>query len=130
MSMKVVYTVIGGQVAAEDRGGTRSRYVGDILSSTLALLNTSQAVSDSWSYWPNGETTRLLGNTPVNLLFVGGDSCRQDSTSKTYMQSRILDTAKAKWMTQDGIGFASGDENFYRYVFNSPTTFTDPTGYM
>ena len=31
-------------------------------------------------------------------------------------------------MSQDPKGFAAGDTNLYRYVGNSPTTLTDPTG--
>ena len=33
-----------------------------------------------------------------------------------------------RWMSQDPIGFAGGDSNLTRYVGNSPTNFTDPTG--
>lgn len=29
---------------------------------------------------------------------------------------------------QDPLGFAAGDANLYRYVGNSPTNFTDPSG--
>ena len=128
MAMKVCYTVLGGTVAAESRGGVRSRYVGDALSSPVALLNTSQAVSDKWSYWPYGEVTRLLGANPTGLLFVGGASCRQDSASRTYMQNRILAAATARWLTQDPIGFLAGDWNIFRYVRNNPTTAVDPGG--
>jgi RHS repeat-associated protein len=33
-----------------------------------------------------------------------------------------------RWMSEDLIGFAGGDANFYRYVGNAPTTNTDPIG--
>jgi hypothetical protein len=33
-----------------------------------------------------------------------------------------------RWMQKDPIGLASGDHNFYRYVFNEPWGYTDPMG--
>ncbi|MEM4218418.1 MAG: hypothetical protein QXZ09_10400 [Candidatus Methanomethylicaceae archaeon] len=30
--------------------------------------------------------------------------------------------------TEDPLSFAAGDANLYRYVFNTPTVFTDPSG--
>jgi hypothetical protein len=32
------------------------------------------------------------------------------------------------FISEDTIGFTGGDANLYRYVFNSPTNFTDPSG--
>src|ERR1700722_2410583 len=101
MAMKVVYNVINNTVCAERRAGVRSRYVGNAIGSTMALLNTSQSVSESWSYPPDGESTRQLGTTPTKLLFVGGASCRQDNATNTYMQNRVLDVVKGKWKTED-----------------------------
>jgi RHS repeat-associated protein len=103
-------------VAAENRGGTRSRYVGNAIGSTIALLSTSQTASDTWSYMPYGESTRILGSTPTKLLFVGGSSCRQDNSMNTLMGHRVLDVVKGRFKTQDPIGFAGGDWNLYRYA--------------
>jgi RHS repeat-associated protein len=128
MTMKVVYNVINGIVAAENRGGVRSRYVGNAVGSTMALLNTSQAVSDSWSYMPYGETTRITGTTATKLLYVGGASCRQDNSTNTLMGRRVLDVVKARWKTQDPIGFGGGDWNLSRYVGGGPVTNIDPSG--
>ncbi len=33
-------------------------------------------------------------------------------------------------MSEDPIGFLSGDINHYRYVFNNPLIFNDPSGLM
>lgn len=33
-----------------------------------------------------------------------------------------------RWIQEDPIGFEAGDQNFYRYVANSPANLTDPTG--
>ncbi|NEQ42442.1 MAG: hypothetical protein F6K00_02320 [Leptolyngbya sp. SIOISBB] len=33
-----------------------------------------------------------------------------------------------RFLSEDPMGFAAGDANLYRYVFNSPTNYTDPGG--
>ena len=38
------------------------------------------------------------------------------------------DPSIGRWTQEDPIGFAGGDVNLYRYVGNSPTNHTDPTG--
>jgi len=43
-------------------------------------------------------------------------------------RARYYDPTTQRFLSQDPIRFVSGDFNFYRYVFNSPTYFTDPNG--
>ncbi|NEQ42439.1 MAG: hypothetical protein F6K00_02305 [Leptolyngbya sp. SIOISBB] len=33
-----------------------------------------------------------------------------------------------RFISEDPMSFDAGDANLYRYVFNSPTNYTDPTG--
>ncbi|MFN7874424.1 MAG: RHS repeat-associated core domain-containing protein, partial [Pirellula sp.] len=46
----------------------------------------------------------------------------------TYNRNRYYSTQTGRFISQDPIGFNAGDENLYRYVGNSPTNATDPTG--
>ena len=124
----VRYTTINGEVIAEKRGGVRSLYVPDPLGSTVALLDSTQSQTDTFSYWPYGENRTRTGTTATPLQFVGTKGCRRDSPSKTYMRARTLDAVKARWMTQDPLGFSGGDANLYRYVANKATSTTDPSG--
>jgi len=39
-----------------------------------------------------------------------------------------MHVALGRWLQQDPIGFAAGDENLYRYVRNAPTIASDPAG--
>jgi uncharacterized protein RhaS with RHS repeats len=40
----------------------------------------------------------------------------------------MLDPSVGRWLEQDPLGFEAGDDNLYRYVGNSPTDATDPSG--
>jgi uncharacterized protein RhaS with RHS repeats len=42
--------------------------------------------------------------------------------------TRYYDPTIQRFLSEDPIGFASGDFNWYRYVFNSPVNITDPNG--
>lgn len=42
----------------------------------------------------------------------------------------MYDPRPARFISEDPIGFEGGDTNLYRYVFNSPTNYTDPTGLL
>ncbi|XZE18697.1 RHS repeat-associated core domain-containing protein [Pirellulaceae bacterium SH449] len=46
----------------------------------------------------------------------------------TYNRNRYYSTQSGRFISQDPIGFAAGDENLYRYVGNKPTMATDPSG--
>jgi hypothetical protein len=43
-------------------------------------------------------------------------------------EMRMYDPITGRWTTEDPIGFDAGDSNLDRYVGNSPTNYTDPTG--
>jgi RHS repeat-associated protein len=45
-----------------------------------------------------------------------------------YYHARWYNPVIGRFISQDPSGFAAGDANLYRYVVNSPTNFTDPTG--
>ena len=42
----------------------------------------------------------------------------------------MYDSKQARFLSEDPLGFDAGDTNLYRYVFNSPTNYTDPTGLL
>lgn len=45
-----------------------------------------------------------------------------------YYRARFYDPIAGRFVSRDPIGFAGRDQNLYRYVGNSPQSFTDPTG--
>jgi RHS repeat-associated protein len=62
----------------------------------------------------------------MGQAFVG----RFDATSGLYhFRHRDYFPTTGRWTTPDPLGFAAGDVNLYRYVGNTPTLATDPSGY-
>jgi RHS repeat-associated protein len=49
-------------------------------------------------------------------------------TGLQYNRARWYDAAVGRWISQDPLGFEAGDGNLYRYVGNSHTSVTDPSG--
>lgn len=128
MAMKVRYTVVGGEVIAEKRSGVRREYVPDPLGSTIALLDSTQGQTDTFTYWPYGEVASRTGTTETSFQFVGTWGYYSDSDSRKYVRARYLDSSKSRWLTKDPIGFKGKDYNLYRYVDNKPITVTDKSG--
>lgn len=67
-------------------------------------------------------------NTSVDLVFGYTGKLLDETTGLQNNLNRWLDPATGRWISQDPIGFAAGDTNLYRYVGNSPTNATDPSG--
>src|SRR5580658_1018176 len=109
MPMKVCYTVINGEVVAENRGGVRSCYVPDPQGSTVALLDNTQTQTDTFTYMPFGTTTHVTGTNPTPFQFLGTLGYYTDSPGRNYVRARVVEPDNGRWMTQDPIGFYGGD---------------------
>jgi RHS repeat-associated protein len=53
-----------------------------------------------------------------------------DQEDLYYYRARYYDPQIGRFLSQDPIEYLSGDFNFYRYVENSPTNYTDPFGFQ
>src|SRR5438876_9198170 len=98
MATTVRYTTVNGEIIAEKRNGVRKFYVPDPLGSTVALLDNTQAQTDTFSYWPYGEQRTRTGTTATPFQYVGTQGYYRDSASKTYVRARVLDTQKGRWL--------------------------------
>lgn len=65
----VRYTVMDGEIVAEKRDGVRRTYLPDAIGSTVAMLDNTQAQTDTFSYWPYGEERSRTGTTATLWLF-------------------------------------------------------------
>jgi RHS repeat-associated protein len=128
MAMKVVYTVLDGEVLHENRAGTKRDYVPDPLGSTIALLDSTQTQTDTFTYWPYGEVKTRTGTTATPFQFVGTKGYYRDSTGRSYVRARTLRADLTRWLTEDPIGMPGGDVNLSKYAHAAPVRFTDQTG--
>jgi RHS repeat-associated protein len=128
MPMKARYSVVDGGIIAEKRSGVRKEYLPDPLGSTVALLNSSQSRTDTFTYWPYGEVNTRSGTTTTPFQFVGTQGYYSDTIGNTYVRARYLDSQKGRWLTKHPIGYDGEDWNLCRYSANAPTAITDPTG--
>jgi RHS repeat-associated protein len=125
MPMKVRYTVANGEIIAEKRNGVRRTYVPDPLGSTVALLDSNQQKTDTFSYWPYGEVKTRTGNTPTPFQYVGTLGYYRDSTGRTYVRARHYQQRYGRWMTTDKKCPITQE---YAYTSQNPVNLIDFTG--
>ena len=124
--MSVVYTTINGMIVHENRGGVESFYAPDTMGSTVALLNSSGVVTDTYTYWPYGEIRSHVGSSQTPFTFLGMIGYYTDVVGNfIYVRARYLRQALVRWQTVDRLWPA---ELPYVYCNGSPTRWTDPTG--
>jgi RHS repeat-associated protein len=101
-------------------------YLTDHLNLVRLVLDASGAVLDQIAYDAFGNivarlhpTTGVVGSLFDNpILFASREFDAE--TGLYYNRARYLDPTTGRWTTQDPMGFAAGDANLYRYVFNGP----------
>jgi RHS repeat-associated protein len=99
----VRYTVVDGELIAEERGGVRRQFVPDPLGSTVALLDNSQTKTDTFAHWPYGEEQSRTGKTNTPFRYVGVLGYYRDSAALIYVRARYLNVVLGRWLTQDSI---------------------------
>jgi RHS repeat-associated protein len=124
----VRYTTVDGEILAEKRSGARKWYVPDALGSTVALLDSGQALTDTFGYWPYGEERTRTGTTPTPFRFAGTLGSYRDTAGRAYVRLRQLNTGMGRWLSPDPIVFDPATGSLYTYVFNNPTSWIDPAG--
>lgn len=94
--------------------------------SIIALSDSTGAVVESYTYDAYGNTTKTGTTLTGNPYAYTGREL--DTADLYYYRARYYDPKAQRFLSEDPIGFSSGDYNFYRYVGGNPTNFTDPLG--
>jgi RHS repeat-associated protein len=103
-------------------------YLTDNLGSIRQMVKTDGTIVDTVTY---GDS---YGKSPTDSPTGSGDrfkfaGMQYDSEIGIYYdRARYYDPGVGRFLSHDPNGFYAGDANLYRYVANSPTFFTDPTG--
>ena len=126
--MKARYTVLDGEILAQERSGVKHDYVPDPLGSVIALYDTNQTKTDTFSYWPYGDVKSRTGSTPTHFGFEGTGGYYADVTGRCYVRARHLSTAKGCWMTPELPLYMSWGASPYYYCGGNPTSYVDPSG--
>ncbi|WP_422925495.1 putative Ig domain-containing protein [Singulisphaera sp. PoT] len=118
---------IDGLLARDRPGKGTTWYLADRLGTVRDLTDDTGQVIDHIDYDAYGQVT---GETNPSV----GDRFRYTGreydaeTGLYYYRARYYDASLGRFISQDPLGFNGADSNLYRYVGNSPTNATDPTG--
>jgi RHS repeat-associated protein len=107
-----------------DAGGAHN-FLTDDLGSTVALTDGSGAPTTHYTYEPFGRPS-VSGTPSGNPSQSTGREA--DDAGLYFQRARFYDSSRHRFISEDPIGFLSGDTNLYAYVGNNPTRFRDPLG--
>jgi RHS repeat-associated protein len=113
------------EVFQRTEGATPRAFLSDALGGTLALADSAGVVQTSYTYSPYGETT-FTGTASNNTSQYTGRE--NDNDGLYYYRARYYHPVFSRFVSEDPIGFASGETALYSYARNRPTDFTDPSG--
>jgi RHS repeat-associated protein len=101
----------------------------DHLGSVVGVTDNTGALNDRITYdgWGNLATETDATHTLLGRYRWTGREVDTEINLQ-YNRARFYDPNTSRWMSQDPLRFNAGDSNLYRYVFNKPTTFSDPSG--
>ena len=120
------YLTWEGEILSETRSGVESDYLPDPLSSTAALLNSSQVKTDTFSWWPYGEQQTHSGTSVTRFGYVGTRGYYADhSTGNVYVRGNTLVSKLGSWQSIDPLWPL---EYPYDYATGCPTSYIDPFG--
>ena len=110
--------------ARSDAAGLRCPLVAGV-NSTIGLTDDTGAQVTQYTYEPFGGTS-VTGAASTNAFqFTGREN---DGDGLYYYRARYYSPLFQRFISEDPIGFRSGDVNFYAYVRNDPINWNDPSG--
>jgi RHS repeat-associated protein len=96
-------------------------------NSTVMLIDYTGAVKQSYAYEPYGKTTASGGADSNSQQYTGREN---DQTGLYYYRNRYYMPGCMRFISEDPIGWASGQTNNYAYVGGNPVQLRDPTGLL
>ncbi len=114
---------IDQHIAITDSSGQTQYSLTDSLNSTIAVVDGQGKQISAFSYEPFGQVRPSMATQIVQ--FTGRTPILADLY---YYRSRYYAPDLGRFISEDPIGFNSGDFNLYRYALNSPFLLTDPMG--
>ncbi|MFM0045469.1 RHS repeat-associated core domain-containing protein [Paraburkholderia sediminicola] len=105
---------------------SKDRYVlRDGNNNVIALTDANQQIVTQYRYEPYGKTT-LAGAADANpQQYTGREN---DGTGLYYYRNRYYSPQTGRFISEDPVGWASGQTNAYAYVNGNPVSLYDPFG--
>jgi RHS repeat-associated protein len=115
---------IDSHIGSVDSSGTARFGIADPLGTIEATTDSNGNLAASLDYEPYGQTA---GSGPAAYPFAFTGRLPVMG-SIVYYRKRFYDSATGRFLSEDPLGVAAGDSNFYRYAANNPTELIDPMG--
>ncbi len=109
---------------AQGVGANRQYFLTDDQGTTRLLTDGSGMVVQRYDYDPYGRTEATTG-AQNSYRYTGRE---QDESGLYYYRARYYHAGMGRFISEDPLGLAAGDLNFYAYVHGDPLSYTDPTG--
>jgi RHS repeat-associated protein len=114
-------------LAREDLVGHVLFNLGDYQGSVRTWVKPDGTIESSRSFDGFGNLTgQTAQNSTDRFMYTARE--RDAQLGIYYYRARYYDPAAGRFLSGDVFGFGGGDSHVYRYVFNQPTRFADPTG--
>jgi RHS repeat-associated protein len=119
--------ITGGidEVFSRTEGSTSSCMLTAGINSIIGLTDGSGVEQTQYTYEPFGATS-VTGAASTNPSQYA--SRENDTNGLYYYRARYYSPALQRFISEDPIGFSSGDTNLYAYVGNDPINLNDPLG--
>ena len=119
-----------GNLVSQHRDTDSDYYHFDALGSTAAMTDSSEVVTNDYTYGAWGDVTSSTGSTENPFQWVGQVGYYRDpETDRTSMRRRLYGDAIGQFLSDDPLPAPMGDSNGSRYANNRPTVERDPSGY-
>jgi RHS repeat-associated protein len=100
-------------------------FLSDALGSTVALVDGAGLVQTQYTYEPFGRAVASGAPSANRFQFSGREA---DDAGLFHYRARYYNPNLQRFLSDDPLGFASGDMSLYTYVRNTPLMGTDPFG--
>jgi RHS repeat-associated protein len=112
------------EIEAQIVGSTATSFLRDGLNSTVALTNSSAAITANYGYSAYGDTT-VAGTSANSLEYTGREN--DGATGLYFYRARYYSPQLGRFISEDPIGLGGGS-NYYAYTEGNPITNADPSG--
>jgi RHS repeat-associated protein len=103
----------------------------DRIGSTLALTDSTGAITDKYAYDPYGRILQKTGTNSQPFTFAGQWGMRQENTTLYHARARYYDATTGRFLSKEPLWPQITDPrllNPYQYARNNPVMLVDPTG--